>query len=97
MTFEKKCFIKPEDILGIRFECGNCKSISTIPIDKVTPNELTNSITRACPYCQSASGFPYGTSELEHFIKFNSLLAQLKELMKGRNIQYGFEIKCDVS
>ncbi len=94
MTFEKKCFIKPEDILSVRLRCVKCKAISTIPIDKISPGNLQQFLMRDCLYCQTPTGFGIDTSETAHFARFNLLLAGLKDLLKGRNLEYGFEIEC---
>jgi hypothetical protein len=95
MTFEKKCFVRPEDILAVRFQCTGCKASTSIPIDKLLSGDIGLAITRVCPHCKTPSGFPYGTSEMEHFINFNLILGGLKEMMKGRGVEYGFEIECD--
>ncbi len=94
MTFEKKCFIKPEDILAVRLVCGNCKASLTIPIEKLASANLQIVLTRNCPHCQTAYGFGIGTSQLEHVVTFNILLSRLGELLKGMNLEYGFEIEC---
>jgi hypothetical protein len=93
MTIEKKCFIKPEDIVAVSFQCKVCKSTTTIPIQKLTNSNVQSLLMKNCPHCQAESSFSMGTTELEHFIRFNVTLTRLAELLQGRNIEYGFEIK----
>lgn len=94
MTFEKKCFITPADILAARFKCVNCGAITTIPLNKLTSANLQSLIHRACQHCQTPSGFGLGTAETDHFLTFNVALSRMAEVLKGRNLEYGFEIDC---
>jgi hypothetical protein len=94
MTFENKCFVAPEDILSVRFQCKICKSTSTIPLNKLTSQSLQPHLMKNCPHCDASPAFSIGTSEMEHFIKFNLVLAGLTELLRGRPFEYGFEIEC---
>ncbi|MGC1107081.1 MAG: hypothetical protein WA876_11130 [Candidatus Acidiferrales bacterium] len=92
MTFEKKCFITPNDILAVRFKCVDCKATRTIPIDKLGNAAVHQLMIQACPHCHKDSNFPLGTAELQHFHEFNLILSRLSEILKGRNVEYGFEI-----
>ena len=94
MTLEKKCFIKPNDILSVRFQCPKCKASSTIPLNKLTPQSLQVLLMRNCQHCDAPPAFTIGTSEMDHFITFNTLLARLTELLRGRPFEYGLEIAC---
>lgn len=95
MTFEKKCFVEPEDILAVRFECSNCGSILTIPVKQISSTKIQKILDNPCSQCDKETGFPFGTSEMERFIRFNVTLSELSEAMKGRNLKFGFEVKCD--
>jgi len=94
MTYEKKCFIEPEDILSVRFRCTNCGAMLTVPLNQISSAKLQVIVASPCSQCDKDSGFSYGTSEMESFIRFNMMLSRLAEVMKGRNLQYGFEVKC---
>jgi hypothetical protein len=95
MTFEKKCYVRPEDIVAVRIRCANCKASTSIPIASLPNSNLQGVLTRECPYCQKASGIGFGTTEMEQLIRFNNLLARLADSLKGRNIEYGFEVECE--
>lgn len=92
MTFEKKVFITPEDIFAVRFKCVECKATRTIPVDKLATANIHQFLTQSCPHCQKASSFPLNTSDLQYFHEFNVYLSRLKEMLKGRHVEYGFEI-----
>jgi RNase P subunit RPR2 len=94
MTFEKKCFISPTDILAVRFRCTKCSATKSIPIEKLASANLQKVLSDNCPHCGTESNFPYGTTEFEKFIEFNTLLGRLREKLNGRNLEYGFEIAC---
>jgi hypothetical protein len=94
MTFERKCFMSPRDILAVRLRCSTCKATRTIPIDKLRSANLHLVVTRNCPHCTTEFNFPNGTTELEKFVQFNDLLAGLDKLLVGRNFDYDFEVAC---
>lgn len=95
MTFEKKCSIKPEDIEAVIFRCVNCKAATIIPIEQLAKADLGNLTTQNCKHCHTATGFTYQTSAIETFLKFNELLAKLRDALKGQKIEYSLQIACD--
>jgi hypothetical protein len=92
MTIEKKCFIRPEDIVSVQFQCANCKAAVTVPVGK---GDIGFVITRACPHCRKESGFQMGMQDLEQFIVFNDLLGKLTGILQGKNLQFSLQVECD--
>jgi len=95
MTFDKKCFIKPEDIQAVVFRCQKCKAATSIPIDQLAKADIQSLATKQCAHCQIETGFSFSTSEIEIFLQFNEKLAKLRDALKGRKIEYSFQIECD--
>jgi len=93
VTFEKKCFIAPEDIVAVRFTCTECHTAVVVPIEKVD-SDVGMLIARKCPQCPTESDFRIGTAETEALIQFNKLLAGLPTTLKGRNIEYSLQVDC---
>jgi hypothetical protein len=94
MIFEKKCFISPKDILAVRLRCAECKATQTIPLDKLTGQNIQTVIAQSCPHCNTPSKLSYDTVEFRKLIQFGGLLSELGNLLEGRNLEYGFEIEC---
>ena len=95
MTFEKRCFIKPEDIRGIRLRCVKCKATVTIPLEKVIYQKLAPVLMQNCAHCDTPSGFMPDTNETHFLLALSTSIRELGEKMKGRNIEYSFEIECN--
>jgi hypothetical protein len=95
MTFEKKCLIEPSDITAVQYECDKCHAANLVPIEKISPDGAGSIAMRACPYCQTPSGFQIGTREIQVFMEFNASLIQIAEVMAGRNLKMRLNIKCD--
>jgi hypothetical protein len=93
VTFEKKCFIAPSDIVAVRFTCKECHTAVVIPIEKVNL-DIGLLIVRKCSQCPAESDFRVGTTETETFIQFNQLLAKLADALEGRNIEYSLQVEC---
>jgi hypothetical protein len=94
VTFEKRCFVEPQDILSIRLRCANCGSILTVPLEQISSAKLQTLLAHPCSQCDKELGFSHGTAEMESFVRFNVMLSRLADVMKGRNLEYGFEVKC---
>lgn len=93
MTYEKLAFVKPEDIQAVVFRCKNCKAAVTIPIERLGNIEAL--ATKNCAHCNKETGFSFMTKESETLFKFNEALAGLRDALKGRNLEYSFQISCD--
>jgi len=96
MTVEKVCFVTPEDIISVRFQCGNkdCGASVIVPISRLINGDIGLLITGACQRCRTASGFNIGMKDLENFLAFNELLAKLKDTMQGKNLKFSLQIEC---
>jgi hypothetical protein len=35
MTFEKKCFVDPADVIAVHYECGKCHPAVVVPVEKL--------------------------------------------------------------
>jgi hypothetical protein len=93
VTFEKTCFIAPEDIVAVRFTCKECHTAVVMPIGKVDANIGLLFIGK-CRHCHAESNFFPAVSETETLIEFNRLLAGLATALKGRNIEYSLQVEC---
>jgi len=93
VTFEKKCFIAPEDIAAVRFTCTGCRTAVVVPIGKVDANIGLLFIGK-CRHCPTESNFVPAGAETETLIEFNRLLAGLATALKGRNIEYSLQVEC---
>jgi len=93
MTIEKVCFIHPEDIEAVQFKCTDCGGTTSVPIAKLQASDLEIFITSACHHCRKPSGFANG-SELEYLLKFTTILEGLTRILKDKNLQFSFQIKC---
>jgi hypothetical protein len=93
VTFEKKCFIAPKDIVAVRFTCTNCQTAVIVPIGKVRDGDVGLYIARRCQ-CGTESSFDAGTTATENLIRFNKLLATLSSTLKGQNIEYSLQVDC---
>lgn len=95
MTFKERCLIEPGDIMAVYYECSNCHSGVTIPIEKIPSAEyLSKMSSGSCSYCQTPWGFQQNGQETETFAEFNTLLKQIAQAMAGRNMKLQLEIKC---
>ena len=93
MTIEKVCFIHPEDIEAVQFKCTHCGGTTTVPIAQLKSGALKMFVTSVCQHCQTASGFANG-SELEYLLQFTTIMEALTRILKGKNLQLSFEVKC---
>jgi hypothetical protein len=94
VTFEKKCFVTPEDIKAVQFTCMGCGTYVVVPVGKIIDTvDIGTHIVRTCQ-CGLESNFGIGTQETENLIHFNKLLASLPATLKGRNISFAFQIEC---
>jgi hypothetical protein len=94
MTFEKTCFVSPEDIEAVQFKCAHCGSSISVPINKLQTGDLGIVATANCHYCRTAPGFVMGGSDLEHLLTFTTILSGLTQILKGKNLKLGFQVKC---
>jgi DNA-directed RNA polymerase subunit RPC12/RpoP len=96
MKFEHRCLVELSDILAIQYECARCHAATIVPVENIpTPQQLLMKyVEKTCPYCQTEWGMDRNTSEFEKFTQFNSLLREIAEKMKGRNLTLRLEIKC---
>lgn len=94
MTVEKKCFIRPEDIVSVQFQCAKCKASTTIPVGKLSQHSIKSVITQSCLHCGEMSGFMEGTQETTAIINFNFLLGMLSGVLKNRGIDYSLQTEC---
>ncbi len=94
MTFEKKCFVHPADVIAVHFECGNCHAAISVPIEKLKGDRWVNVAVADCQQCGKPSGLKLDTNEGKTFFHFNDTLGQLAEVLTGRNLIFRLEIKC---
>jgi hypothetical protein len=94
MTFEKKCLIETSDIIAVHYECGNCHAATVVPVEKMNPDLFANLAIRACPFCQTPSGFQMGTQAMNAFLEFNVSLIRIASAMEGHNLKLRLSIKC---
>jgi hypothetical protein len=94
MTIEKKVFVSPQDIVAVKFACAKCHGAVILPIEKIPDGDIGILVTRNCPHCRTPSGLNQGTTEMEHVITFNLLLARLVDHLKGKNLELSFEVEC---
>jgi hypothetical protein len=95
MAYEKKTFIKLEDILSVQFKCVNCKATSTIPIERIANAEIEATVTRVCPFCHTPSGLNAGMPALDDVIKFNNLFGRMSSALRGSKLEYSLEVETD--
>jgi len=94
MTFEKRCLIETDDIIGVQYECGKCHAAFLVPIGRLNPDQFAAIAMRPCLYCQENTGLQLGTNDMKTFIEFNEALAKIADVMKGRNLKLRLNIKC---
>ncbi len=94
MTFEKRCLVEAEDIIGIQYECGKCRATLALPLDKINPDQAATIAMMPCSYCNTATGITQNTQEMRSFVAFNDALKTIAATMKGRNLKLRLEIKC---
>ena len=95
MTFEKKCFIEPGDVLTINLECNKCLASITIPASALLGNRLTEAIKEKCSQCGERWGLDAETSEINTFSKFHEYLGLMRKMLEGgRHFKYRLGIKC---
>jgi hypothetical protein len=92
MTLEKKCVVKPEDILAIRIQCVECGAASIVPIAKAST--LAGFLVRSCMSCGKASGLSVGAEEFDKLAAFGETLGRISEILKAKGITYCFQIEC---
>jgi hypothetical protein len=95
MAYEKKSFIKLEEILSVQFKCVNCKATSTIPIERIANADIEATLTRVCPFCHTPSGLTAGMPALEDLIKFNNLFGRVSSALRGSKLEYSLEVQPD--
>jgi hypothetical protein len=95
MGYEKKRFIKLEDILSVQFKCANCKATSTVPIERLANADIEATLTRVCPFCKTPSGLNPGMPALDDLIKFNNLFGRVSSALRGSKLEYSLEIETD--
>jgi hypothetical protein len=94
MTFEKTCFVSPEDIEAVQFKCTPCGSSISIPINKLLTGDLGIVATANCHYCRTPPSFVMGGSDLERLLTFTTILSELTQILKGKNLKLSFQVKC---
>jgi len=94
MTFEKRCLIETEDIIGIQYECGKCHAAYLVPIERINPDKFAAIAMNACLHCGEKTGLLLGTNDMKTFLEFNEALAKIADVMKGRNLKLRLNIKC---
>ena len=92
MTFEKSCFVSPQDIKSVKIQCTACGSANIVPVAKL--DKIGNALANKCVYCGEPSGVNMGTRELEELMVFSDILGRLAAHLKGRNITYSLQIEC---
>ena len=93
MTIEQKCVIEPEDIVAIRFECGNCRASVSVPIEAGLQNQAKQAASTSCAFCHTPWGFSPSSSEHMSLIRFATAMEEIARTMKGRNLQLRLEVK----
>jgi hypothetical protein len=93
MTIEKTCFIHPKDITAVQFKCTHCEATTSVPVARLEAGDLKTFLTSECHYCRTASGFANG-SELEYLLTFTTILEGLTRILKDKNLQFSFQMKC---
>src|ERR1035437_7376918 len=94
MTFEKKCFVSPADVIAVHYECGNCHAAVVIPIEKLKGDRWVTLAVADCQQCGKPSGLTMNTKEGKVFFQFNEALGELAEVLAARNLVFRLEIKC---
>lgn len=61
------------------------------PVRKIVDDDMGIFVTRDCPHCPAHSGLDPGMRDLENFLNFYLVLAGLKEMLKGRNVEFSFQ------
>lgn len=89
MTNEMKCFIEPNDILGVEFECGQCHSRFLYKFPDAPIRILAE-----CPNCHERF---YDSSRNESFRQFFNLLTQMPRLTENSKMTIRIEIKLSAS
>jgi len=94
MTFEKKCFVSPEDIISVEFKCADCGSATTVPFGKLKTENVKLLLMSPCRHCHKETGLAENTQEFAALLDFNLILGRLAQTLKGRGIKYSFQIEC---
>lgn len=94
MTFEKRCFISPEDILSVQFSCAGCGTATIVPLDKLANGDIGLALTNPCRHCRTKTEINQGTQELSDLMEFTLILGRLARALKGRGIKYQLQVEC---
>ena len=78
MTIETRCLIELSDILGVEFQCQQCKGRFLVDAD------TKKTAFWACPLCNGDWLFPE-TEEAKTIHNFLNLLRSINAKMQGRN------------
>jgi hypothetical protein len=92
VTFEKSCFVSPQDIVSVKIQCIACGSANIVPVAKL--DRVGKAIASDCFHCGASTGVSGGTRELEELMVFSDILGRLAAHLKGRNITYSLQIEC---
>jgi hypothetical protein len=91
MTFEKQCFIQPNEIVGIEVTCSNCGYRWTRTVDKWQNDSVS------CANCQTIWFEHRGSGDLNTIKEFVASLKHLSELVKRSNeLGLGFSLRLEV-
>jgi hypothetical protein len=95
MTFEKKSFFEPSDILAVRFECDKCHASITVPIGKGAATHAADIAGGSCRFCRTVWNLPPNSTDHKNILGFVSSLEQISASMNGCNLKLKVEIKTD--
>jgi uncharacterized protein (DUF983 family) len=84
MTSETRAYIEPQDILGVEFECGRCRTrlFYELPAKPVR-------VVHQCPNCNEPF---YGPTRAEDFQAFFALLTGIRRLTEGSNVKLKLQV-----
>jgi hypothetical protein len=96
MTFEKKCFVQPNDIIAVHFTCAQCGAATVVPIAGGVTEQARRVAASGCQFCHTPWGFHPGSNEHKLLCDFASAIEQIAPYLNGRNLILKLEIKCPV-
>jgi hypothetical protein len=88
MTFETKCFVTLDDIVGLHIECKKCHLKLTIGLDDAAKQRL-----RLCPGCNEL-WMEEDSREQAAVVKLAGIMSEASRLIANGKFKLGLEIPC---
>ena len=93
MTAESKWLIDPEDILAVRFECGNCRAAVSVPIKAGISTQVNGIAAGSCRFCKTPWEITPNSAEHKALQQFAAGLEEIAATMEGRPLKVRLEVR----